>query len=1087
MVIEKWSNDMNFNKKYLGILLAITLVMGFAQYTPNAYALGGIEFLEFDNADGDTPDIIQIKDDMFAVVYEGSNDDGKIVTFTVSATGVVSNAVLNGGVIATFDDGTIVDPKIIHVTGEIYAVIYEDGTGIRVETIRITNAGDITVDLTDGAIDLITGGSNPDVVLVSGNIYAIAATASDAGVVRTISITTAGAISSPTVPANFVTFDTNADEIDIIKVNSTTGFAVAYQGELTGTATTGLTIETLHITENGVTITQTDFGRQVVAAGTTVLNPMILHITGDEYITSYTDGTALKMDTQTIPVTGELVANSGGTFNLDAAGGSNSFMIPTDINVSPKAFAVVYQGVSTDGFIELFTIGDNGDALIRGTNFEFDPINGGTPTIVHRAGDIYAVAYLGDGANGFVQSISINEAVTTQLDPTTGNPDVVATVSSRGGGSGSGDQTKPSITVGFDQNEFPLKYDGVNYQSYQLDSMHTALIETGEELKMTLTIYENSGPGNVQHVEVYLNQFGSQILNDLTETIVIYDDQSGLEIIDPYRLIASADIIPSVSGNKAVFDIVLVFEDEIPKSDLVIRLWDIRRNSIDIHLPDALIVSQSSTEPTIDVITEPSITIETSTVIESGSVIEAGTVIESGTIIESGVTIESGVIIESGTIIESGVTIEPGVTTEEGISLQAGTTSETGITSATTTTIETSTVIESGSVIEAGTVIESGTIIESGVTIEPGVIIESGTIIESGVIIMSGVTTEEGILLGAGTTSETGIIAIPETIPEPGVSEPEPELEPVVPKAVPEISETVPEVELPPKTWTSGQLSVLKKWAGYDTESASDLDVLSKFGIKGEKIPQYVQQFVKWILKDQISQEEFVNALQYLKKEGILSKSVGKQSLDVNNQLELEEFTLERESITPKLKFEFGENENFYTQANLDDLEDKIRTLRALANNMEIQNELARSNIEFDSIAAPNYLIDQRELDWIQNPKIVTPFMESLMNNESALIAKALIEHHNEDLVPLISIVITNAYGVNTVITEKTHDYKQSDEQWWEKTKASGTFISSGSGSEDHAGQLYTAEISITINDGEGNFIGIMKAVVNFEKALLSE
>ncbi|MEK0320705.1 MAG: hypothetical protein QQN61_06405, partial [Nitrosopumilus sp.] len=294
----------------------------------------------------------------------------------------------------------------------------------------------------------------------------------------------------------------------------------------------------------------------------------------------------------------------------------------------------------------------------------------------------------------------------------------------------------------------------------------------------------------------------------------------------------------------------------------------------------------------------------------------------------------------------------------------------------------------------------------------------------------------------------------------------------------------VPEVKLPTKTWTSGQLSVLKQWGGYDVGTASDLDVLSKFGIKGEKIPPYVKQFVKWILMDEISQEEFVNALQYLKREGILSNTAKTQSFDVPIQKNLEDFTLKKEYFDDTMKFEFDENN--LIKANFADLENKVRMLRALANNEIIQNELARSNLEFNELEDPVYLINQRDSEWKYNPKIVTPFMDSLMNNESALIAKAIIEHDAESLVPLISIVITNTYGVNIVITEKTEDYNQSDEQWWSKTKADGVQIMSGSSSEIQSG-LYTAEVSTIINDSEGNFIGIIKAVVNFEKALLSD
>ena len=101
---------------------------------------------------------------------------------------------------------------------------------------------------------------------------------------------------------------------------------------------------------------------------------------------------------------------------------------------------------------------------------------------------------------------------------------------------------------------------------------------------------------------LYVNHFGSLAFNDLTETIIIYDRQSGLEIIDPHDLIATANVIPSVSGNKAVFDFVIVFENEIPQSDLLFRLWDTTRNSMNLHLPDALIVEISEqSENTITV------------------------------------------------------------------------------------------------------------------------------------------------------------------------------------------------------------------------------------------------------------------------------------------------------------------------------------------------------------------------------------------------------------------------------------------------------------------------------------------------------
>ena len=574
-----------------------------------------------------------------------------------------------------------------------------------------------------------------------------------------------------------------------------------------------------------------------------------------------------------------------------------TFDVPVKVTLTGQAGNTPFIVTSTPTTVLVSTCAD-GSATVAPTLGSTDPTN----TASHCA--------IVDGANLIIWTRHFTGVGSS------------STPSSSGGGGSAGDRTNPSVSTGFAQNEFPLKYDGVNYQSYQLNSVHTAIIENGEILHATLRVYENSGAGNVQHVELYLNQFGSQILNDLTETIVIYDKQSGLKIIDPHNLIYTATVTPSESGNKAVFDFVIVFENEIPESDLLFRIWDSKRNSMQFHLSDALIVKISE--------------------------------------------------------------------------------------------------------------------------------------------------------------QSSGIISV-----EPESVEPESDSESILvtPKAIPKTSELTPEDELSTKTLIGEQLSVLKKWAGYDMESASDVDVLSKFGIKGEKIPPYVKHLVKWILEDKISTEDLVNALQYFKREGVLSNSVGVRSPDVNSKIVTENFTMDKEAVDTKTPFDEKKN-NFHTVDNLGNFEDQIGILRSLANNPVIQNELTISNMEFKTFASPDDLITQRDSEWQRNSKTITPFMEGLMNNESALIAKALIERHKDDPVSLNHIAITNAYGVNVIITEKTLDYKQSDEQWWDKTKANGIYIMSGSGGEENLG-LYDAKISLTINDAQGNFVGMLTAVVNFEKALL--
>ena len=172
-----------------------------------------------------------------------------------------------------------------------------------------------------------------------------------------------------------------------------------------------------------------------------------------------------------------------------------------------------------------------------------------------------------------------------------------------------------------------------------------------------------------------------------------------------------------------------------------------------------------------------------------------------------------------------------------------------------------------------------------------------------------------------------------------------------------------------------------------------------------------------------------------------------------------------------------------YAKTILEFLDEKIITMRTLANNEQVQNEISYSNQEFDSLSEPDALINQREAEWLRNPKTITPFMESLMNNDAAMIVKAIIEYSKDDIAPIQSISITNAYGVNAILTEKTSDYIQGDKKWWNEAKKQGVHIMSGTNS-DEPQRVYTAVVALTINDSEGNFVGVIKAIIVLEKTL---
>jgi len=171
-----------------------------------------------------------------------------------------------------------------------------------------------------------------------------------------------------------------------------------------------------------------------------------------------------------------------------------------------------------------------------------------------------------------------------------------SSTSTTSGGGGSGDSTPPSFITTFDETDYPFSINGNNYSLDQLNNIIPVSVETGKPLKLQIKMFDNGGTQNIQHVSLFVNQHGNKILNDLSETSITFEKGKDTEIIDPHNLIESASIVSSTQGNKAVFDFEVVFSKEMDTSDLLFRIWDIKRNSVDLHVPESLIVMLA--EPT---------------------------------------------------------------------------------------------------------------------------------------------------------------------------------------------------------------------------------------------------------------------------------------------------------------------------------------------------------------------------------------------------------------------------------------------------------------------------------------------------------
>ena len=117
-----------FNKvlfRLISVALSLTLALVAVTGVARAYVgdIGSIiDTLEFDGAIGKTPDIVHIAGNVYVIAYEGSSYDGSLATVEIVANGQITNSVIDTMV---FDASKGKTPDIIHISGNVYAIAYE--------------------------------------------------------------------------------------------------------------------------------------------------------------------------------------------------------------------------------------------------------------------------------------------------------------------------------------------------------------------------------------------------------------------------------------------------------------------------------------------------------------------------------------------------------------------------------------------------------------------------------------------------------------------------------------------------------------------------------------------------------------------------------------------------------------------------------------------------------------------------------------------------------------------------------------------------------------------------------------------------
>jgi prepilin-type N-terminal cleavage/methylation domain-containing protein len=373
--------------------------------TANATSRGGvsgeiadavIDTLEFDNSNCYLPSLVSVAENVCAIAYRGLHNDGYLKTVSIDANSNIGNSAIDT---LTFDTSSCYEPKIVYVSGNIYAIAYR-GPGNRgyLKTVSIDANGNIGNSVINSLTFDSTDGYEPDIIQVNGSVYAIAYRGwSDQGHLITATIAANGDIGNSIVDS--LTFDTSSCyEPDITRVSGNI-FAIAYRG-----SSTRGDVVTASIAANG------DIGYHVIDSITLdtsrCYEPDITPVAGNIYAIAFRDSSNRGyLKTISINASGIIGNSVIDTLAFDSTRGYEPSIIP----VAGYIFAIAYRGPNNDGYLKTLTIaadGSIGSPVID--TLKFEGSEGYEPVIVHVADDIFAIAYRGPGDAGFICTVGIS-------------------------------------------------------------------------------------------------------------------------------------------------------------------------------------------------------------------------------------------------------------------------------------------------------------------------------------------------------------------------------------------------------------------------------------------------------------------------------------------------------------------------------------------------------------------------------------------------------------------------------------------------------------------------------------------------------
>jgi len=353
---------------------------------------GIIGSLDFDTTGGMLPKIIHVSVTTYAIAYQGYGNDGWLVTVPIASDGTIG-AVIDS---LEWDTSNGAHPWIIHIAGDVYAIAYvgPGGNGT-IRTLTIHADGSIGAVISTFIFDAGTSLIEPVIVHVFGTVYAIFYGGPDNdGWLKTVTINDDGTIGGEIDSLEFDTaYGVYSSPIHI----AGSVWAVTYTADaINGPGR----IKTILIGDDGTIgpiISSYDYEANQTSA------PHIIHISDNVYAIAF-GGPGFDGWLKTVTINNDgSIGTAIDSLEFDVDYGCNPWLI----HVAGSVYAIAYDGPDGDGWLKTVIIQDSG--VIGGivSTVEYDPINGMYQSMIYVSGNVYAIAYLGPGNDGWLKTVEI--------------------------------------------------------------------------------------------------------------------------------------------------------------------------------------------------------------------------------------------------------------------------------------------------------------------------------------------------------------------------------------------------------------------------------------------------------------------------------------------------------------------------------------------------------------------------------------------------------------------------------------------------------------------------------------------------------